>query len=1252
MLSTEDWHNHRRPPPPHPHSFSRAIHPANSADPSGHAWLDGAQDNGGAMDGAGGYAEQHQQPYEPHAHAGQLLESAPVHYAYPPQQLDELDEQQQQQRSFDPPPAMHLTPRSSEVPQYAGSSPINNTGAYSVSPSGRAYFDVAHSGGRKRAYEESFGADEATFGGTGAGEEGLRARRVPSGASMTVPPSSGAYGLSASTSALYRGGAELAASPVPSPATPHHPSPSPYYPQTSSALSQPPLQASYLQHARVPSGSTPYASSTSYLPSSSHPPSSQAAEAYQPSYESYDSPSTSHIPPPLASYSAAPSRIAATAYQSPQPSPSLPAHILPHRFQQQQQYVPSDSSPASAYQPHPSPAPSYPHQRAFSLDASSHPYHFPSPYRRERSPSASSVVPTRPATSIPQSSYGGTSYAPSSYGQQHSPAPFGYNSAPRVTSQSFGSFSTAPVAETVVVPSPAFSHRSAFEDPASAPAAIQTFTPQASSSSFRPGTAPMARATYGSASVYSQPPHQQQQQGQEQQQDWLQASQPAQQTQQQQQLSPFLPPSSASGAYYSPAPPALRPATSSGPSPTHSSFSAHSSTTSSQPPLSATLPTYATSHTSTTPSRQPTPPQILPSSLPALHLASTARTAHRTSAPVLAFNPAREPASSARQRVQSEYGVTYSVASSGSNKGKAKSAEVPASCWTCQTARAKVILRGADLSGFAPRLHFTCLDCLPIETGDEADEEGDKGRKEKERLERLAAKAEAADRVMLGLADEEENAAGVASVAGSSYGGTASPAILPAVPGGSVAGEALASSTSSSSAAGAALVPVPGTPTPSAAASASGAVVSLPSPSEHDRVTFKDTFSGAVDFIEGRPGGAGANGEKVSRALLPPEETKSGLPAHLKRQALTCDVCDRIVGAGSISSLMPGPVPTFSVEVICYPCDEKYRPCSDCGGGGGRLTPGRWRCKELFPAGRRTCTLSHARNPPLDDIEYDVLRATEIDPSKLDSLENRCRLIYFNTRLRTQARPEMLERADGLATTYAQCEKLTVDGWSLLKPMLSEDVEPARNLRRYVGIQTSTPHRRRSKPKPGAPPRPEPVEEEAAEKEISGFILLEHDFEKGAIFIAVTMPWAIAGDAFDATTVLMDDVIKRVRADVHELNAAREREGFEPYPEPWCVWGITPFKADSRMTQSLSRRGLEFLEDYVATNPKTDLTCFPPHREIHIPNEFVKTFKIFIRSVTADDGIGAPPASVGGKVTGTRGAKGVKSRKGRGVGAK
>lgn len=111
--------------------------------------------------------------------------------------------------------------------------------------------------------------------------------------------------------------------------------------------------------------------------------------------------------------------------------------------------------------------------------------------------------------------------------------------------------------------------------------------------------------------------------------------------------------------------------------------------------------------------------------------------------------------------------------------------------------------------------------------------------------------------------------------------------------------------------------------------------------------------------------------------------------------------------------------------------------------------------------------------------------------------------------MRMQARPEMLERGDGLATTFAQVEKLIVDGWTLLRPLLSDDVEATRGLRRYVALQTSTPHRRRAKPKPGSAPKlePSPARVDPVEKEVSGFLLLEHELATGAVHVAVTMPW-------------------------------------------------------------------------------------------------------------------------------------------------
>ncbi|ORY73868.1 hypothetical protein BCR35DRAFT_314909 [Leucosporidium creatinivorum] len=501
----------------------------------------------------------------------------------------------------------------------------------------------------------------------------------------------------------------------------------------------------------------------------------------------------------------------------------------------------------------------------------------------------------------------------------------------------------------------------------------------------------------------------------------------------------------------------------------------------------------------------------------ALHLASQNRALYHSGSPVLAYNPAREPSAPTKAIVH-RGGVKYAVGTSNlSGKGasggvvvgtsKAKLAELQASCYSCGTASAKLILRGNDVE-FGPRAEFTCLRCLPTDSAGTGSSN---------------------------VGDVED---------------------------------------------------------------------------QH----YSDTMSAAVDQLEGHP---------VRRTrIITPEQTAKHLPAEYKRQGMICDVCDRVIGAGTIKSSYPGPPPAFTTEIICYPCLEKYKPCSDCGGGGGRLTPGRWRCKELFPAGRRTCQLSHARNPPLADIEYDVLSVREVDQEKLEYLTRRCREVYVNTRLRTAARPEMLERADGLATTWDEAEKMTIDQWHLLVPMLYEDIEPTRSIRRYIAYHSSTPHRRRAKPKVKVDP---PPEEEHVDKELSGFMILEHDLIHGTVYIAVVMPWAISGDSFEATTILGEQAIQRIRQDLAETNHLRAQEQLPPFPALRCSWCTTPFRMGSRMTQSLTRRGFLFLEDFQKEYPgEVEATAFT--REMMIPAPYVKALKIFVRRFESEADLGSTVA--------------------------
>ena len=82
------------------------------------------------------------------------------------------------------------------------------------------------------------------------------------------------------------------------------------------------------------------------------------------------------------------------------------------------------------------------------------------------------------------------------------------------------------------------------------------------------------------------------------------------------------------------------------------------------------------------------------------------------------------------------------------------------------------------------------------------------------------------------------------------------------------------------------------------------------------------------------------------------------------------------------------------------------------------------------------------------------------------------------------------------------------------------------------------------------------------------------------------------------------DVVRRARADLSHLNGQRHALGLEPYPSISCIWVVHPFKRDTKMHQSLERRGNVLLDDLLARpDCPVDPAWFPPTREIFIPNE-------------------------------------------------
>lgn len=153
--------------------------------------------------------------------------------------------------------------------------------------------------------------------------------------------------------------------------------------------------------------------------------------------------------------------------------------------------------------------------------------------------------------------------------------------------------------------------------------------------------------------------------------------------------------------------------------------------------------------------------------------------------------------------------------------------------------------------------------------------------------------------------------------------------------------------------------------------------------------------------------------------------------------------------------------------------------------------------------------------------------------------------------------------------------------------------------------------------------------------------------DKGILHVALTMPTG-AGEAYDATTRLMQTLLAKIAADVVVSNSERARAGLPPQPLLHTVWTMRKWsspspspigartdlrrcadimKRDSRIMSRLeTRRGFVPLEDCEATptNPRilSDmLTCswsprsvllkfpevgienFPPHRPTYLPPE-------------------------------------------------
>ncbi|OXG78541.1 hypothetical protein C348_04325 [Cryptococcus neoformans Gb118] len=362
--------------------------------------------------------------------------------------------------------------------------------------------------------------------------------------------------------------------------------------------------------------------------------------------------------------------------------------------------------------------------------------------------------------------------------------------------------------------------------------------------------------------------------------------------------------------------------------------------------------------------------------------------------------------------------------------------------------------------------------------------------------------------------------------------------------------------------------------------------------------------------------------------------------AKVSERRTWCDVCQRIVGSGQVCGGKDRENILHQAEIICTGCDSKYQRCTDCGGGGGpRVGIGKWRMKQVFHPGRKTCSLSHTR---LGDRTRELgvhVTPTDFTPEQMKEVLSRCKTLWNEKTLSRLAIPEMLEvdLPPSLANPlrdFADVDDIVTRNWPSREAMIRADGLNPLRFKRLLSLIWA-----HSKPRRSV--RTVDLEEEwskqadendeddmstvlanvkrtnvviPAGSELIGMWGGEWDMQNGSLLISTFIPFE-GTDGEDSTALSVGEMITKVQGLQQEINAERiaqaEKDGTEPELLPPCqhLWtvsgGYIPLVRERFADILIRKRAFVHVEEYLTRHPEF-IECIKArpvglHPDIHRP---------------------------------------------------
>jgi hypothetical protein len=288
---------------------------------------------------------------------------------------------------------------------------------------------------------------------------------------------------------------------------------------------------------------------------------------------------------------------------------------------------------------------------------------------------------------------------------------------------------------------------------------------------------------------------------------------------------------------------------------------------------------------------------------------------------------------------------------------------------------------------------------------------------------------------------------------------------------------------------------------------------------------------------------------------------------------IDCEVCHVKIGNGGLDI-----TDDLKVEYVCTDCGDKYMFCSECGGGGKQRT-GKWRPRELFEQGRRTCSLPHIRVGTAE-VHYKAIKVEELTPDILQGIQD----VFFDCLLSLYCVPSIMttQKYGSFESVKQEIERLwltsvldvltnkTLAGQKYVTVAWIHKRHRNKGVGRANPSKEVTPWLQRLNLNGIIPPPKISTDSDDKNHCFVAFAIAEWDTITKSIFLAQMAPRSVFLKTMDGYVDLIRNCIEQVRLDAY-------KEGTVLPEHIWC-WA----KADHARLQSIPAR-LKFLmkQDYL-----------------------------------------------------------------------